>query len=120
MKLRRLRNDLWFALCFMALTLAWGIIGLPWGFAPAISGFGGLGWNSDVEMIHSQFPGFLLDPATFEGGVHDIFMPWLVAELKLRLALVAGSWLLVAAMLWRLDWRSRRSEVRRITTWTPR
>ena len=121
MKLRRHRNDLWFALCFMALTLAWGIIGLPWGFAPALTGFGGLGVSdSGIKEIQTRFPSFLVDPATFENGNQDVWMDWFAAEIKTRLAIVVGSWLLVVALLWFLDWRSRRSEVLKIESWKPR
>lgn len=120
MKLRRHPGDVRVALCFVILTLAWGVIGLLWASAPVRTGFGGLGWYSDVAMIHVQFPSFLVNPTSVGAEGDDIFTTWLIAEINTRLALVAGSWLLVAAVLWVLARRSRRSEVRRITTWTPR
>ena len=116
MKLRRHRNDLWFALGFVLVTLGWGFIGLPWVFAPALAGFGGLGWDPNIQGIRTRFPGFLVDPATMENTAEDVWMAWFAVEIKTRLAIVIGSWLLVVAGLWFLDWRSRRTEVRRITT----
>lgn len=120
MKLRRHRNDVKLALCFVAFTLSLGVVGLPWIFQPTSTNLGGIGPDSDIERIHSRFPSFLVDPATLGNAGDDLFMKWLVAEINTRLAIVAGSWLLVAAMLWLLDWRSRRSKVLRITTWTSR
>lgn len=120
MKLRRHRNDVRLALCFAALTLSWGIVGLPWLFQPALTNFSGIGPHSDVERIHARFPSYLIEPATLENTGEDVLMEWFVAEINARLAIVAGSLLLVAVMIWLLDWRSRLSEFRRITTWTPR
>ena len=120
MKLRRHRNDVRLALCFVALTLSWGIVGLPWLFQPALTNFSGIGSDSDVERIHARLPKFLVDPATLENTGEDVLMEWFVAEANARLAIVAGSWFLVAAMIWLLDWHSQKTEIRRITTWTPR
>lgn len=120
MQLRRHRNDLWFVVVMLVFTMAWGVIGWFWGFQPVFTNFGGIGPDSDVERIHARFPGFLVDPASVGAEDADIVMTWWMAEINTRLALVAGSWLLVAAVLWVLARRSRRSEVRRITTWTPR
>jgi hypothetical protein len=108
------------ALCFVALTLSWGIVGLPWLFQPAVTNFSGIGSDTDVERIHARFPNFLVDPATLENTGEDVWSAWFIAEVYTRLAIVAGSWILVAAMLWLLDWHSRKTEVRRITNWTPR
>ena len=120
MKLLRHRNDLWFAFVMLVFTVAWGIIGLPWLVQPVLMDFGGIGSDTDVERIHARFPNFLLDPATLENSGEDVWMAWISAEFYTRLAIVAGSWFLVAAMIWLLDWHSRKTEIRRITTWTPR
>lgn len=114
MKLRRHPNDVHLALCVVIVTLAWGVIGLPWFFAPVLTGFGGLGWDSEVVMILSQFPCFLVDPAIFKGGAHDIFMCWFAAEAWARFILVNGSWLLGVAVLWLVHRRSLRSLVLRV------
>lgn len=120
MKLRRYPNDVRLALCVVILTLAWGMIGLPWFFAPVLTGFGGLGWDSEIVMIRAQFPSFLVNPAIFEDGTHDIFTSWFLAEVRVRFIVVTGSWFLMAAVLWLLDRRSRRSVVLRIESWKPR
>ncbi len=120
MKLRRHRNDVRLALSLVALTLSWGIVGLPWLVQPVLMDFGGIGSDTDVERIHARFPNFLLDPATLENSGEDVWMAWISAEIYTRLAIVAGSWFLVAAMIWLLDWHSQKTEIRRITTWTPR
>lgn len=121
MMLRRHRNDLWFVLCFMSLTLDWGTIGLPWAFAPLFVDFGGLGVSeSGIKEIQTRFPTFLVDPATFENGNQYVLVDWIQAEGTLRLALVAGSWLLMVAVFWFVQRRYRRSLVLRIESWTPR
>lgn len=120
MKLRRHRNDLWFALVMLVLTVAWGIVGWFWGFAPALTGFGGLGWEWDAAMFRSQFPSFLVDPASVGAEGDDIFTTWFIAEIKTRLTLVAGSWLVGMVVLWFVQRRYRRSLVLRIESWKPR
>lgn len=120
MKLLRHRNDLWLALGFVLLTLASSVFGFIWGFAPAITIIGGLGWDSEIEIIRAQFPSYLVDPAPLADTAGNVMMDWLPLEIYARLAVVIGSWLLLAFMLWLMDRRSRKTEVRRITTWTPR
>ena len=114
MKLRRHPGDVRLALCFVILTLAWCFVGLLWASAPVRTGFGGLGWDSDVAMIHVQFPSFLVDPASVGAEGDDIFMTWLIAEINTRLALVAGSWLVGTVGLWIVQRRNRRSLVLRV------
>ena len=112
MKLRLNPNHRRLALYVAGVTLVWGIVGLPWVVAPAMVNFSGIGSDSGVERVHSRFPSFLVDPATLAGGDDLlVFMPWLVAELKLRFALVTGSWLLGIALIWLVHRQRHRSEV---------
>ena len=119
MMLRLNRSDYRLALYMVGFTLVWGIIGLLWSCQPAVHGFGGLGeW--DASRIRSAFPHYVVDPALAAEGIDDLLGTWMVTEIETRLALVVGIWLLGIVVLWFVHRRSRRTEVRRITTWTPR
>lgn len=103
----------------VGFTLVWGIFGLLWSCQPAVHGFGGLGeW--DALRIRSAFPHYVVDPALAAAGIDDLLETWMVTEMKTRLALVVGSWLLGIVVLWLVHRRSRRSLVLRIEAWKPR
>lgn len=113
MMLRPSRSDYRFAFVMLVFTVAWGILGLLWSCQPAIQGFGGLGeW--DAARIHAHFPSFIVDPVSVAAEADDIVTTWQIAEMKTRLALVAGSWLLGVAVLWFFHRRSRRSLVLKV------
>jgi len=119
MMLRSNRSDYRFAFVMLLFTVAWGIIGWLWACQPAMTNFSGLGdWDS--VQIRAYFPSFIVDPASVGAEGDDILTTWWIAEIKTRLALVAGSWLRGVAVLWFFHRRSRRSLVLRIESWKPR
>lgn len=104
------------ALCAVGFTLTWGFIGWLWACQPFVAGFSGIGeW--DAARIRAAFPNYIVDPGTVVTRSGIDIMEWQVAELKTRLALVAGSWLAGVVALWIFYRHSRRHEAPRITNW---
>lgn len=110
MKPRLKLTKLGFAVCMVSFTLGCVAVGLLWGYEPMHTFHCGLG-GLDADWVHITYPGSLVDPATFGAGSEVDLFDWKLAEIKMRLALVAGSWLLGIAVLWFVHRGSRRSVV---------